>query len=218
MNDLIGVDEFFAWHGQEPRAGFTKATVSAWRVALEAPAGSAPFSINARIAAVRKLAVEAADNGPLAPALANGITRVKGIASRGVRLGNWLSLKQAQALLNAPMCSPGKRCVPARPDDRSGPWPGRRRPRSRRTLSANGRTPLAETELLTELGNRLLLQQVPPQEWRPSLLRCNAPLSFSRVLSAILTAERSFHFQPRRNKTMLKNNGISSASSTVCPP
>jgi integrase len=28
--------------------------------------------------------------------------RVKGVASKGVRLGNWLSLKQAQALLNAP--------------------------------------------------------------------------------------------------------------------
>ena len=32
----LGLDEFFAWYGQEPRAGFTKATVSAWRVALEA--------------------------------------------------------------------------------------------------------------------------------------------------------------------------------------
>jgi hypothetical protein len=32
----LGLDEFFAWYGQEPRSGFTKATVSAWRVALEA--------------------------------------------------------------------------------------------------------------------------------------------------------------------------------------
>jgi integrase len=51
---------------------------------------------------VRKLAVEAADNGLLAPKLANGITRVKGVASKGVHLGNWLTAKQAQALLNAP--------------------------------------------------------------------------------------------------------------------
>jgi integrase len=97
----LGLDEFFAWYGQEPRAGFTKATVSAWRVALEAR-GLGAVSINVRITAVRKLAVEAADNGLLAPELANGITRVKGVASKGVRLGNWLSLKQAQALLNAP--------------------------------------------------------------------------------------------------------------------
>ena len=49
---------------------------------------------------MRKLAVEAADNGLLAPELAAGITRVKGAKSKGVRLGNWLSLRQAQALLN----------------------------------------------------------------------------------------------------------------------
>jgi integrase len=98
----LGLDEFFTWLSvQEPRPGFTKATVSAWRVALEAR-GLGAVSINVRITAVRKLAVEAADNGLLAPELANGITRVKGVASKGVRLGNWLSLRQAQALLNAP--------------------------------------------------------------------------------------------------------------------
>jgi hypothetical protein len=31
----LGLDEFFEWFGREPRPGFTKATVSAWRVALE---------------------------------------------------------------------------------------------------------------------------------------------------------------------------------------
>src|SRR5580704_13514203 len=97
----LGLDEFFEWYGREPRPGFSKATVAAWRVALEAR-GLGAVSINVRITAVRKLAVEAADNGLLAPELANGITRVKGVASNGVRLGNWLSLKQAQALLNAP--------------------------------------------------------------------------------------------------------------------
>ncbi|SPE39577.1 Integrase family protein [Candidatus Sulfopaludibacter sp. SbA3] len=97
----LGLDEFVAWYGQEPRAGFTKATVSAWRVALEARNLGA-VSINVRITAVRKLAVEAADNGLLAPELANGITRVKGVASKGVRCGNWLSVQQAQKLLNAP--------------------------------------------------------------------------------------------------------------------
>src|SRR3954447_4286166 len=95
----LGLDEFFAWFSLEPRPGFTKATVSAWRVALEAR-GLGAVSINVRITAVRKLAVEAADNGLLAPELANGIVRVKGVASKGIRLGNWLSLAQAQKLLN----------------------------------------------------------------------------------------------------------------------
>src|SRR5580704_16172752 len=104
----LGLDEFIAWYGQEPRpAGFTKATVTAWRVALEARK-LGPISINVRITAVRKLAVEAADNGLLAPELAAGITRVKGVASRGIRVGNWLSLQQAQRLLNAPEVSTKK--------------------------------------------------------------------------------------------------------------
>src|SRR6202521_4163676 len=97
----LGLDEFFSWYGQELRPGFTKATVSAWRVALEAR-GLGSVSINVRITAVRKLAVEAADNGLLAPELAAGITRIKGVKSKGVRVGNWLSLRQAQALLSAP--------------------------------------------------------------------------------------------------------------------
>jgi hypothetical protein len=75
--------------------------VAAWRVALEAR-GLGAVSINVRIIAVRKLVVEADDNGLLAPELATGITRAKGVASKGVRLGNWLTRKQAQALLNAP--------------------------------------------------------------------------------------------------------------------
>jgi hypothetical protein len=56
----LGLDEFIAWLGQAPRpAGFTKAIVTAWRVALEA-GELRPISVNVRITAVRKLAVEAA--------------------------------------------------------------------------------------------------------------------------------------------------------------
>jgi hypothetical protein len=113
----LGLNEFFAWHRQEPRAGFTKATVAAWRVALEAR-GLGAVSINVRITAVRKLAVEAADNALLAPELASGITRVKGVASKGIRLGNWLSARQAQILLNTPDVTTPKglrdRAIPGR--------------------------------------------------------------------------------------------------------
>src|SRR3954470_20605157 len=97
----LGLDEFIGWYALEPRPGCTKATVCSWRVSLEAR-GLGAVSINVRITAVRKLAVEAADNGLLAPELANGIVRVKGVASKGIRLGNWLSLAQAQKLLNTP--------------------------------------------------------------------------------------------------------------------
>jgi integrase len=54
------------------------------------------------MSAIRKLAAEAADNGLLAPELAAGIARVRSAKSVGVRVGNWLSARQAQTLLNAP--------------------------------------------------------------------------------------------------------------------
>src|SRR6202050_2269992 len=97
----MALDEFMAWYRQAPRPGFTKATVSAWRVSLEAR-GLGSSSIIVRMWAIRKLAVEAADNGLLAPELAAGICRKKSVISTGIRVGNWLSLRQAQALLSVP--------------------------------------------------------------------------------------------------------------------
>jgi len=97
----MALDEFYGWFQQEPRPGFTKATVSAWRVSLEAR-GLGSSSIIIRMSAIRKLAAEAADNGLLAPELAAGISRVKSAKSTGIRVGNWLSVRQAQSLLNAP--------------------------------------------------------------------------------------------------------------------
>jgi site-specific recombinase XerD len=97
----LALDEFIAWFQQEPRSGFTKATVSAWRASLEAR-GLGSSSISLRLSAIRKLAVEAADNGLLPPDLAAGILRVKGVTKIGVRIGNWLSMTQAQDLILAP--------------------------------------------------------------------------------------------------------------------
>ncbi len=97
----MALNEFLAWFQQAPRPGFTKATVSAWRVSLEERRlGSS--SIIIRMSAIRKLAAEAADNGLLAPELAAGISRVKSAKTQGIRTGNWLSQRQAQALLSAP--------------------------------------------------------------------------------------------------------------------
>lgn len=92
------LDEFLEWFQQAPRPGFTKATVSAWRVSLEAR-GLGSSSVIIRMSAIRKLAAEAADNGLLAPEFAAGIARVKSAKTQGIRTGNWLSLQQAQALL-----------------------------------------------------------------------------------------------------------------------
>src|ERR1700676_3531707 len=97
----MALNEFMEWFQQAPRPGFTKATVSAWRVSLEErKLGSS--SIIIRMSAIRKVAAEAADNGLLAPELAAGIARVRSAKSVGIRMGNWLSVRQAQSLLNAP--------------------------------------------------------------------------------------------------------------------
>src|SRR5262245_38656923 len=88
----MALDEFIVWFRQ-PRPGSSKATVSAWRASLEARRlGSS--SIIIRMSAIRKSAGEAADNGLLAPELAAGISAVKSVKSTGIRVGNWLSLRQ----------------------------------------------------------------------------------------------------------------------------
>jgi hypothetical protein len=57
---------------------------------------TAPSTINVRLAAVRRLAHEAADTGLLSPELAAGISRVKGAKRLGVRIGNWLTVEQSR--------------------------------------------------------------------------------------------------------------------------
>lgn len=64
--------------------------------------GLAPGTINVRMAAVRRLAYEAADSGLLSPELAAGIHHVKGARKLGSRLGNWLTAGEAAAFWQAP--------------------------------------------------------------------------------------------------------------------
>jgi hypothetical protein len=53
----LGLDEFIEGYGLEQRPGFTKATVSSWRVTLEVR-GLGSVSVDVSITAVWKLAVE----------------------------------------------------------------------------------------------------------------------------------------------------------------
>jgi site-specific recombinase XerD len=64
--------------------------------------GIGESSINLRLAAIRKLAREAADLQVWPDEVAAAFTSVKNIPQRGKRTGNWLSLKQSQQLINAP--------------------------------------------------------------------------------------------------------------------
>ena len=98
------IDEFVAWYCSEPRLSFSKTVVTRFRAHLE-ERHLAPATVNLRLAALRRLAYEAADSGLLSPELAAGIRRVKGAKKLGVRVGNWLTQDEARALWQLPDAS-----------------------------------------------------------------------------------------------------------------
>jgi len=69
---------------------------------LSGVAAIGPRHYHLRLGAIRRLAYEAADCGLLSADLAAGIPRVKGVTNLGVRLGNWLTAEQGQALWQVP--------------------------------------------------------------------------------------------------------------------
>jgi len=95
------LDEFWQWCQQEPRGAFPRETVQRYRAWLETR-GLAPSSRNLHLTVIRKLARDAAANGVLPHEIAAGIADVKGTRQKGARLGVWLTLDQAHALLRAP--------------------------------------------------------------------------------------------------------------------
>lgn len=92
------IRQFIEWYYSEPRLAFNKTVVTRYRISL-GQRRYASTTINLRLAAVRRLAYEAADCGLLSADLAAGIHRVKGAKRLGVRVGNWLSAEQGRRLL-----------------------------------------------------------------------------------------------------------------------
>src|SRR6516162_7734428 len=93
------MDEFVEWYCPEPPLALNRAVVLRYRLQLEAKKLAAS-TINVRLAAVRRLAYEAADTGLLSPELVAGIRRVKGVPQLGRRVGNWLSAAEGEQLLS----------------------------------------------------------------------------------------------------------------------
>jgi len=94
----FAMEQFITWYCSELRLALNRAVVLRFRLYLES-LGLAAGTINQRLAAVRRLAYEAADSGLLSPELAAGIRRVKGVKQLGSRSGNWLTHDQARLLL-----------------------------------------------------------------------------------------------------------------------
>lgn len=95
------LSRFLGWYRAAGAPGFHRATVQRYRACLEGQ-GLSASSVNVHLSAIRKLATEAGDNGLLAPELASGIARLRGVKRQGVRAGNWLTPEEATAILNAP--------------------------------------------------------------------------------------------------------------------
>src|SRR4030081_3518898 len=100
-NYKFAMEQFIEWYCSEPRLALNRTVVLRFRLHLES-LGLAAGTINQRLAAVRRLAYEAADSGLLSPELAAGIRRVKGVKQLGCRLGNWLTAEQARVLWQLP--------------------------------------------------------------------------------------------------------------------
>jgi site-specific recombinase XerD len=92
------IHQFVGWYCSEPRLAFNRIVVVRYRMYLESR-GLAANTINQQLAAVRRLAHEAADSGLLSPELPAGISRVKGVKQLGFRSGNWLSPEQTSEVL-----------------------------------------------------------------------------------------------------------------------
>jgi integrase/recombinase XerD len=95
------LSDFMGWWNKRGRPNFCKAEVLAYKESLRRR-NLSTSSINLRLCAVRRLAVEAVDNGLIASDIAAGISHVKDMHVRGVRAGNWLTKKEAERLLQAP--------------------------------------------------------------------------------------------------------------------
>jgi hypothetical protein len=93
MNLLIGIARSHAWHSTGSSSFDT--------VLISNLVNSRQVLSICDWGAVRRLAYEAADCGLLSSDLSAGIRRVKGVKKLGVRLGNWLTAEQGQALWQA---------------------------------------------------------------------------------------------------------------------
>lgn len=93
--------EFMGWHSAGGQTTLSKAVVQRYATELR-DSGLSPASINQRLSAIRKLALEAGDNGALESQIATGIKAVKGVRQEGNRTGNWLTKEQAQRMIGGP--------------------------------------------------------------------------------------------------------------------
>ena len=95
------ITDFIQWMRDAQPDRFSKRVVQ-YYIQWLVDEGTPPSSINQRLTAIRRLAIELADNAVITEQTAQAIQRVTGIKQSGNRIGNWLTKEQAAALISAP--------------------------------------------------------------------------------------------------------------------
>jgi len=94
-----GIKSFMTWYNKQGNPGLSKRIIQQYQRTLEND-GLSPSTINLHISAIKRFINEAIDNRllNLDPYIVMGIEKIKGIKDKGIRTGNWLTLRQAQKL------------------------------------------------------------------------------------------------------------------------
>jgi len=95
------IRDFLSWYSAQSPCALTRSLLETYRTYLSGLKYS-PSSVNQRLSAIRKFVLQAGEEGLLTAAEALIAARIAGVRKRGVRIGNWLSAEQAEALVNAP--------------------------------------------------------------------------------------------------------------------
>lgn len=96
------IRNFIEWYNSEDNPGLSKRIIQQYKKNLQ-DRELAPSTINLHISAIKRFINEAIDNRllNLDPYIVMGIEKIKGIKDKGIRTGNWLTLRQAQKLLDS---------------------------------------------------------------------------------------------------------------------
>lgn len=95
------LDAFIVWYNSSGQTELNKATIETHKQYLK-DSGIADSSINQRLAAIKRFASEAYDNGLLSDSVYHGINNVKSIKRTGNVTGNWLNKDESKDLIKTP--------------------------------------------------------------------------------------------------------------------
>jgi len=93
--------EFMAWYQDQHQPSLSKAVVQAYLSHARAE-GMGVGAYNQARSAIMRLVREAVDNQAISEQIASGIERIESLKFTGDRMGNWLTLEQAEALIKTP--------------------------------------------------------------------------------------------------------------------